>query len=663
MKEKQKRGSLNSVVANENLEKGTKNEEVKGSDKESNQSNREIRDKSDKLTKENDKGLDRKGKEITGSDKESREKMKKKKENPNNKELEGTDKSTKEIPFNAGSGENHIGKSTAEGKAEAVEQNFSEDVGRKKKSTHKLRGIILCILLLTILGLGGAAGYRYYEISVYYQTHFFPNTTINGVDCGNMEVEPVIAMLDAWMEHYILEVTGRDYKTGASGAVLGEIKPDDIELVFTGTREAVWTYMSWQEPAKWIQIYFDYHADYTFEQGISYNEKMLEDVVKTWEACQKGNMLKAENAYVSPYSHENNRYEIIPETVGTELDVDKVIGLVHNAVRQRETVLELEGKECYRTASVLREDITLNQAVDTANKWLETSISYDWNGAEIKLDYELLRDWISMGPSGPVLDEEAVTQFVKKQASEHDTYGKWRNFVTALGIELLLPSGYYGWKTDVAAETEELIGLIYQGSVIKREPVYNSTAKKKGMSDIGNSYVEADLTHQHLYLYKNGSVVLETDFVSGSMSSTPDCVTPPGVFGLSYKTTNAVLRGAGYQTPVNYWMPFYGNYGMHDATWRSEFGGSIYIADGSHGCINLPLDMAAQIYQYVSAGFPVICYYYEVDPLAGQEEEEGGEESNENWEDDGWDDSEDDWNDNGDDNNWEDDQGDEWDEE
>lgn len=151
--------------------------------------------------------------------------------------------------------------------------------------------------------------------------------------------------------------------------------------------------------------------------------------------------------------------------------------------------------------------------------------------------------------------------------------------------------------------------------------------------------------------------------MSGSMSSTPDCVTPPGVFGLSYKTTNAVLRGAGYQTPVNYWMPFYGNYGMHDATWRSEFGGSIYIADGSHGCINLPLDMAAQIYQYVSAGFPVICYYYEVDPLAGQEEEEGGEESNEDWEDDGWDDSEDDWNDNGDDNNWEDDQGDEWDEE
>ena len=115
------------------------------------------------------------------------------------------------------------------------------------------------------------------------------------------------------------------------------------------------------------------------------------------------------------------------------------------------------------------------------------------------------------------------------------------------------------------------------------------------------------------------------------MSSTPDCVTPAGVFGISYKTTNAVLRGATYETPVNYWMPFYGNFGMHDATWRSEFGGDIYIANGSHGCVNLPLDAAATIYQHISAGFPVICYYYQVDPLAVSQPEEEEWEEEEEW--------------------------------
>ena len=132
---------------------------------------------------------------------------------------------------------------------------------------------------------------------------------------------------------------------------------------------------------------------------------------------------------------------------------------------------------------------------------------------------------------------------------------------------------------------------------------------QKGSNDIGNSYVEIDLTNQHLYLFKDGDIVLETDFVSGNMSKA-DCVTPPGVFGLTYKTRNAILRGTNYETPVNYWMPFNGNVGMHDATWRRAFGGTIYLTSGSHGCINLPLHMAASIYEYVSTGFPVVCYYY-----------------------------------------------------
>ena len=130
----------------------------------------------------------------------------------------------------------------------------------------------------------------------------------------------------------------------------------------------------------------------------------------------------------------------------------------------------------------------------------------------------------------------------------------------------------------------------------------------KGKNDIGDSYVEADLTNQHLYLYQDGEVVLETDFVSGRINN--NSRTPEGIFGITYKTRNAVLRGEGYATPVNYWMPFYGNYGMHDATWRGAFGGDIYLTNGSHGCINLPLNMAEQIYGYVFKGFPVICYYY-----------------------------------------------------
>ena len=68
------------------------------------------------------------------------------------------------------------------------------------------------------------------------------------------------------------------------------------------------------------------------------------------------------------------------------------------------------------------------------------------------------------------------------------------------------------------------------------------------------------------------------------------------------------MTGETYATPVKYWMPFNGNIGMHDASWRKEFGGEIYRTNGSHGCINLPEEIAETIYGYVEQGFPVVCY-------------------------------------------------------
>ena len=70
-----------------------------------------------------------------------------------------------------------------------------------------------------------------------------------------------------------------------------------------------------------------------------------------------------------------------------------------------------------------------------------------------------------------------------------------------------------------------------------------------------------------------------------------------------------MLRGQGYASPVKYWMPFYGNYGIHDASWRSSFGGDIYLTNGSHGCVNTPRDAMQVIFENVEKGTPVVLYY------------------------------------------------------
>ena len=110
-----------------------------------------------------------------------------------------------------------------------------------------------------------------------------------------------------------------------------------------------------------------------------------------------------------------------------------------------------------------------------------------------------------------------------------------------------------------------------------------------------------------MYLYINGKCVLDSDFVSGNVSAGHN--TPGGVYGVTYKSRNTILRGPGYESFVYYWMPYNGGVGMHDATWRNKFGGEIYKTSGSHGCINLPLSVAKDLYEYVEAGFPVVSYW------------------------------------------------------
>ena len=441
----------------------------------------------------------------------------------------------------------------------------------------------------------------------FYKTHFLPNSIINSMDCSGLDAETVAGMLDEKAKEYTLSVIGR--AEDKSAVEIGRVKASDINLELTDALGAANDVLNQQNPYTWCFLSKEEQRSYNIAQGVTFDETLLKKQVEAFEACQKEKMTAPSDAYISEYLDEIGGCEIIPEVMGTQLDVKKAVASINAAVYGCAESVDLVEQGCYESPEILATDDKLVADLEKINKWLATEITYDWNTFEVIVDKDIIKDWILRNDEIKI-DEEAVAAFVSEQAAKYDTYGKSRKFVTTLGVELTLPSGKFGWRTDREQEAKELLGLIEEGKVTKREPVYSHTAPKQGMSDIGSSYVEADLSNQHLYLYYKGTMVFETDFVSGSMSSTPDCVTPQGVFGITYKTTNAVLRGNGYETPVTYWMPFHGNYGMHDATWRTEFGGDIFMTNGSHGCLNLPLDSAATIYSYMYEGYPVICYYY-----------------------------------------------------
>ena len=485
-----------------------------------------------------------------------------------------------------------------EKETKTTEAEVKEETTKPAKKSKK--GIVIAAALVAVILLA------YGGVAIYYQSHFFQNTYINNNDSSNLTAQQVAAIMDEQSQQYSLQILGRD--ENGTQEEIGTITAAEIGLYWVDTQSAAQELLDRQNEFLWIEMLWS-TWNHDVIQGVSFDEDKLQAQLEQMPALQQKNMIQPEDAYISEYSESTKSYEIIPETQGTALNSSLVKEVVSTAIMQGENTVALEEQGCYETAKVTAEDATLKKACDTLNTWVSAQITYDWNGNKVTVDGDTIQEWIQMDDKDPQLNEEAIEEFVAEQAKEYDTYGKKRKFTTVQGIELTLPGGAYGWKTDRAAEVEELTASIKKGETIDKEPVYTSKGAQKGSNDIGNSYVEIDLTNQHLYLFKDGNIVLETDFVSGNMSK-PGCITPPGVFGITYKTKNAVLRGADYETPVNYWMPFNGNVGMHDATWRSTFGGTIYLTSGSHGCVNLPLDMAAAIYEYMSTGFPVVCYYY-----------------------------------------------------
>ena len=240
------------------------------------------------------------------------------------------------------------------------------------------------------------------------------------------------------------------------------------------------------------------------------------------------------------------------------------------------------------------------------NRYVHTEVIYRFGNTEEILDGTRIQRWLTIEQDRVILNKERVSEYLASLRKKYDTIFRGRTFMTSYGEEIELTEGDYGWWMDSAGETEELYQMLSQGKSGVRTPVYFQTAAQYGSRDYGDTYVEINLTAQHLFVYQEGKKVMESDFVSGNTASGD--ATPEGIYALTYKERDATLNGDDYESLVSYWMPFNGNVGLHDAVWRDCFGSDLYRRGGSHGCINLPYGAAKELYDYVEKGMAVICY-------------------------------------------------------
>lgn len=479
-----------------------------------------------------------------------------------------------------------------------------ENVKQNKK--HGYKGLrIFGLLVLMIAVLGGCA---YGGISYYFSNRFFEGTWINGIDCSQKTAYEVEELMKEKLSEYSIEVSSRDVAAQT-------IKGEDIDYKYMSTGEIL-QLLRKQKPYEWVKGLYE-QKSYTVDENVGYNKTLLQEQLKSLNCAQAENQTEPENAYVA---FQNNAFVIVPETEGSKLNIKEAYKVLNAAVEANESAIDFSNTpEVYVSAAVTKDDPELQAALEACNNYTKASITYTFGDQSTTLDGNTIKDWLQFDEKGQLIwddnsFQQHVAEYVAQLAATYDTVGTEREFQATSGRTVYVSSSVYGWKIDQAAEAAQLSQEIQSGTQTTREPIYAQTANAYGVNDLGNTYIEVDLSEQHMYYYQDGADIFESDFVSGNMSYA-DRQTHAGIFTLYYKKSPDVLRGGQkgtanyYEQPVQYWMPFDGGIGFHDANWRDDFGGDIYLTSGSHGCINLPPENAAVLYDLIQYDVPIVCFY------------------------------------------------------
>ena len=464
---------------------------------------------------------------------------------------------------------------------EKTSQNEEGNIDKKKKII--ILGTIIGIIL--VIYLGG---------SLYFKDKFHIGFLINNIDVSANTTLEAKDKIENSLKNYELTIEGKDK--------IEKINASDIDLNFNG-EEKLNDILKSQNPFSWIINLFDPSAE-ILNNSITYDKNKLSNKIDKFVFFKKENVIEPKNA---SFKYEDGSFVIIEEEQGSKVDKKLLIKAIEEGIESGERTINLEEKGVYIKPKYGKDSEEVLRTKEELNNMLNTNLNYSFGGKNLTLDKNEINDWFSVDKDMNInINKKKVANYAYKIALQYNTKGKIRSFKTSTGKIVNVSGGNYGYSVDQAEEVKKIISSIKKGENITREPVFSEKGNIYNGNDIGNSYVEISLGGQHIWFYKNGKLLVDSDIVTGNKSR--GWATPAGVYKLTYKQKKAVLTGENYRTPVDFWMPFNGGIGLHDATWRSQFGGNIYVSNGSHGCVNLPYKVAEIIFNNIDGSMPIVCY-------------------------------------------------------
>ncbi|MGH4121402.1 MAG: L,D-transpeptidase family protein [Clostridium sp.] len=452
----------------------------------------------------------------------------------------------------------------------------------KSKGTGNVIIFIASILLIYLL------------ISLYFSKHSFFNTVINGVDVSLKAHENVEDIIRDYVKDYKLQLVERN---GEIEEIIGR----DIGMEYNGKNSIDKVYPR-KNSFKWIISLLKEQKYYAPDLFV-YNKDNLENKINGLE-CLNTDIIEPQNV---SFKYAFGSYKVIEEVYGNKIIKDELYEDIEMSILKGVRKLDLNENHCYENPGYTLSSDKALVTKNLLNEYVKAKITYKFGSEKEILDGNIISEWLSVDKNlETVISEIAVMKYVKQLSRKYDTVGIARNFKTSMGKIVEVSGGLYGWKINREAETKALLEDIKLGNVLEKEPIYAQKALYRVENEIGNTYVEVNITRQRLWFYKNGKLITQGSIVTGNPNRGRSTVL--GTYMLNYKQKGATLTGPGYEAPVTYWMPFFGNMGIHDASWQYSFGGEIYKTRGSHGCINVPIYLAKTIFDNIEEGTPIICY-------------------------------------------------------
>ncbi len=472
---------------------------------------------------------------------------------------------------------------------------------RRKRGILKALGITLGVLVALVV-------IAYVGVAVYFSDRFMPNSNIGDVDVSLMSASEAQRAVANSVSDYELTVEGMGFTLNLSAVDTG-LRINAASMV----DEA----LSHENPWLWpIELQREHNE--TAALIASYNDAGLTRIVEEAVAAFNSTAEGPTNASVA-YDETSHAYVVTPEAPGQALEASKVVEVTETALAALEPTATLD-ETALKQPEITSSDERLAQAAENANKMIAADFDLILGDDSVEsVNGDIIHQWITLDDEyQATLDREAMTTWANSMADSLNTVGTSRTYERADGKTFTVEGGVYGWEVDREALVEAVVSGVDNGS---SEPVYIPTFSEGdvyngvGERDWGNRYLDVDLADQYVRLYDdNNKVIWESDCISG----TPDGVhdTSTGVYWVNRKQSPSKLTGYEngeklYDTVVQYWMPFDGNaIGLHDADWQPDFGGEMYKEGyGSHGCVNLPPDKAAELYGLLNEGDVVVSHW------------------------------------------------------